>query len=253
MDRDFRNPEDVARTASEQVLQSLAKILRRGVEDKSFFMRARFEFSGGRSEPVLFIGTLNRAWRDYINGNARANDMIIGSCSTGRGETGRTLIHLTVERGRGDSDSNLFTLNRVLRDINAEAVFAGASATGSAGDKHAGRVRPELAPASAPDSVLQIQSEQRPDDQSEPGTDVVAADGALDLEAEAERLKQLFAAFKAAPTTEKLDELKRLVDAWNEAANDDPLMLISQESELVEKLGKLLDSKGAQFVAQRSG
>ena len=94
MDRDFRNPEDVARATAEQVRQSLAKILRRGVSAKSFCMRLKFEFSGGRAEPVLFIGNLNRAWRDYINANARALDMIVGTCSTGRGDTGRTQIRL---------------------------------------------------------------------------------------------------------------------------------------------------------------
>ena len=61
MDRDFRNPEDVARATAEQVRQSLAKILRRGVSAKSFCIRLKFEFSGGRAEPVLFIGNLEVA------------------------------------------------------------------------------------------------------------------------------------------------------------------------------------------------
>jgi len=247
MDRDFRNPEDVARATAEQVRQSLAKILRRGVSAKSFCMRLKFEFSGGRAEPVLFIGNLNRAWRDYINANARALDMIVGTCSTGRGDTGRTQIRLQVERGRGVSDSTLASLNRVLREINAEAVFA-------AGDDAA---RP-TSPAPSSRIVLPTPATKDADAQAlsagQPAAGAASGDDEpLDLEAEAQRLKELFAAFKAAPSLEKLEELMQLIAAWEEAAKDDQLMLISQESEFVEKLRKLLEAKGAQFVEQRSG
>ena len=100
------------------------------------------------------------------------------------------------------------------------------------------------APVAAPAEAAESAVTAPPDD---------AADEPPDLEAEARRLKKLFEAFKAEPTREKLDELMQLIADWEEAANDDPLMLISQESEFVEKLRKLLQAKGAQFVAQKSG
>ena len=71
MDRDFRTPQDVAR-ATLTVWSSPYKELRRGVDEKPFVLRLRFQYDGGRAAPMLYVGALNRSWRDYINANARA-------------------------------------------------------------------------------------------------------------------------------------------------------------------------------------
>ena len=70
MDRDFRNPQDVARATPERVEDSLRKVLRRGVSERPFVMRLRFKFDGGQSAPMLYIGNMNRAWSDYVNGRS---------------------------------------------------------------------------------------------------------------------------------------------------------------------------------------
>jgi hypothetical protein len=123
MDRDFRIPQDVARAGATQVEQSLTKVLRRGVEGRPFVMRLRFAYDGGSAAPLMFIGSMNRFWSDYINANARANDMVTGVCSTARGEVGRLALNLTPRGGRGTGDGNLLELNRALRKLNVEAFF----------------------------------------------------------------------------------------------------------------------------------
>ena len=131
MDRDFRTPQDVARATPDRVEQSLAKELRRGVDEKPFVLRLRFQYDGGRAAPMLYVGALNRSWRDYINANARATDMITGVCSSGRGSVGRQLLTLDVRGGRGANDGNLNELNRSTRRLNLEVVYCGSDGVGA--------------------------------------------------------------------------------------------------------------------------
>ena len=107
MDRDFRNPQDVANATPDRVERSLARVLRIGFETRQFVYRLQFAYAGGRTAPMLYIGTLNRTWNEYINDNARANDLAVGTCELGRGPTGRTLNKLEVTSGRGKRDAYL--------------------------------------------------------------------------------------------------------------------------------------------------
>ena len=123
MDREYRTPESAARVNAVGVHQALSKVLRRGFEERPFLLRMRFRYDSGGEAPLLFIGRLNRAWSDYINANARANDLVSGTCTLGRSKIGRTLVKLKPQRGRGTSSSTQLNVNRVLRALNAEVVF----------------------------------------------------------------------------------------------------------------------------------
>ena len=112
MERDYRNPQDVAGASQERVEDSLSREVRRGVQDRPFVLRRRFEYEGGRVGPLLWIGTISRGWTDYLNANARATDMMSGMCTSGPGVGGGAVLHLRVTRGRGASDGNLLELNR---------------------------------------------------------------------------------------------------------------------------------------------
>ena len=84
-------------------------------------LRQRFEYDGGRRGPMLFIGTINRSWRDYVDGNARANDLVTGTCSSSR-EAGRAVVHMQVSAGRGATSGNQLELNRQYTDRGLRAV-----------------------------------------------------------------------------------------------------------------------------------
>ena len=223
MDRDYRNPQDVAGASQERVEESLVREVRRGVRDRPFVLRRRFEYEGGRVAPLLWIGTISRAWTDYMNANARATDMISGTCTSGPGVGGGTVLHLTVTRGRGASDGNLLELNRVFRRVNIELVYADPDADGEESEQEAA--------AGASDA-------------SEPDA---AVDAPSDPAAEAKAIRDAFEAFKAAPTAEGLDDLNARIAAWRTGAADAD---DSQAGAFIEKLAALLAEKGEALVAK---
>ena len=236
MDRDFKTPQDTANASSDRVAQSLGRVLRIGFESRQFVFRLKFPFEGGHIAPLLYIGNLNRSWSDYINANARANDMAVGTCELARGPTGRTLIKLNVERGRGKRDSALAELNRNLRRINAEVVYADSTEAGVAD----GGADAAAADASA-SAVADL-----PD-----GADVPdGAASAFDLGAEARALRADFQTFKAEPTQEGLEALEQRVAQCQSTLETLPGLQDSKEAKFVEQLRGLLETKGAAFVAK---
>ena len=230
MDRDFKTPQDTANASSDRVEQSLSRVLRIGFESRQFVFRLKFPFEGGHIAPLLYIGSLNRSWSDYINANARANDMAVGTCELARGPTGRTLIKLNVERGRGKRDSALAELNRNLRRINAEVVYADSTEAGVADGG---------ADAAAADASASA------------GADVPdGAASAFDLGAEAGALRADFQSFKAEPTQEGLDALNQRVAQCQSNLEARPELEDSKEAKFVEQMRGLLEDKGAAFVAR---
>ncbi|MBT6276479.1 MAG: hypothetical protein HOI95_20380 [Chromatiales bacterium] len=267
MDSEFRNPQDVARATPDRVERVLATRLRRGFESRPFVMRLRFGYDGGRTAPLLYVGNLNRSWSDYINGNARALDMVTGTCTTGRGATGRTQLLLEVKSGRGASDSNLLQLNRILRNINAEALFVD-----SASELAAAVPTAEPPEEAADDSPIAAESVDvsaaiSPSDADDPAPDLAAQESAVSktspVESSGPTLKQLrkavhlirdkFDAFKAQPSALGLTELNALIEQWQASAATFDELKESQESAFVAKLSALLAAKGDAFVAKQGG
>lgn len=248
MDRDFRTPQDVARASPDRVEQSLAKELRRGVDAKPFVLRLRFQYDGGRAAPMLYVGALNRSWRDYINANARATDMITGICTSGRGSVGRQLLTLDVRGGRGATDGNLNELNRSTRRLNLEVVYVEANgvdaASGSvvASDSASAEESNDVAAAGAVTPSL-----------AESAPTPTPAPPLPDLLVEAKALKRQFEAFKVAPTADGLASMQAAVRAWRAGLERAPEMQGTEAELFVNKLGTLLETKGKQFIAQHSG
>lgn len=241
MDRDFRTPQDVARATPDRVEQSLAKELRRGVDAKPFVLRLRFQYDGGRAAPMLYVGALNRSWRDYINANARATDMITGICTSGRGSVGRQLLTLDVRGGRGATDGNLNELNRSTRRLNLEVVYVEANGV----DAARGSVVARDSDAAAAGAVTPSLAESAPTPKPAPPLP--------DLLVEAKELKRQFEAFKVAPTADGLASMQAAVRAWRDGLERAPEMQGTEAELFVNKLGTLLETKGKQFIAQHSG
>lgn len=241
MDRDFRTPQDAARATPDRVEQSLAKELRRGVDAKPFVLRLRFQYDGGRAAPMLYVGALNRSWRDYINANARATDMITGICTSGRGSVGRQLLTLDVRGGRGATDGNLNELNRSTRRLNLEVVYVEANGV----DAARGSVVASDSDAAAAGAVTPTLAESAPTPTPAPPLP--------DLLVEAKELKRQFEAFKVAPTADGLASMQAAVRAWRDGLERAPEMQGTEAELFVNKLGTLLETKGEQFIAQHSG
>ena len=168
MDRDYRNPDDVARTSQVRVEEALVREVRRGIEARPFVMRQRFHYADGRTGPLLYIGAVSRAWADYLRANARATDLGVGVCSTGPGGGAGRSIKLEVRSGRGATDGNLREMNRVMRRLGIRLAYV------PTGGSHANEASAERASETA---------QQTP--------------SRLDLAADARVLRDRFEAFKA--------------------------------------------------------
>lgn len=244
--------------------QNLQTTIRRGFDERPFLLRMRFGYEGGRTGPLLFIGSINRSWRDYINGNLRATDLVTGTCWLGRGDTGRTLIRLRPEGGRGATASTLLDLNRALRGINAEAEFL-TEGQGTAADagivvSEPRAVPPSPAessgiPAQAAGSAMPAETAPvQPAPAEEPpveGGDATAT--TADPNRLAKALREGFEAFKQSPTREALDGLKAQIEAFDAVIAAAPEHAGGKAHQFVQKLAALLDAKGAAFVASKGG
>lgn len=220
MDRDYRNPDDVARTSQVRVEEALVREVRRGIEARPFVMRQRFHYADGRTGPLLYIGAVSRAWADYLSANARATDLVVGVCSTGPGVGAGRSIKLEVRSGRGATDGNLREMNRVMRRLGIRLAYV------PTGGSHANEGSAEGASETA---------QQTP--------------SRLDLAADARVLRDRFEAFKASPSAEALAELKERVETWRAALASAPEMRHSKAALFVEKLATTLESKGAATAA----
>jgi hypothetical protein len=246
MDRDYKNPEDVAKAGQDRMMQALTRVVRRGIESRPFIYRLQFKYDDGRSAPLLFIGSLNRSWSDYINGNLRSNDLAVGTCRTAGMDAGRTRLELAVERGRGNRDAYLAELNRTLRQVNVEAVFADGEADGAATSAEPGEPSDGL-PASPTSVSVEAGGEvtdaaAAPADQAPP-----------DLAALLKDIQSGFAAFKQAPSADGLSALKQLVSDWQRHASQSPEWRESSQAQTISKLGAMLDAKGDAFVSNAGG
>jgi hypothetical protein len=250
------------RVAVERLHEALNAWLRRGVVEQPFVLRQRFEYDGGHRGPMLFIGNINRSWWDYVNGNARATDLVTGICTSVR-EVGRAVVMMQVNGGRSASAGNQLEFNRALRAKNIEVRFdteVDANITASV-------ARSELAPAaawiaphtastndSAPTdlSLSDQASDFAADARSEVAFDVPPAT-TQSLAEMAGEMKARFDVFKASPSREALDELNSTIHAWRDGAAGVDGAKTSKAGEFVTKLAALLAAKGEAFVRQRSG
>jgi hypothetical protein len=260
VDRQFPTPQDAARAGAECLHEALNLWLRRGVVEQPFVLRQRFEYDGGRRGPMLFIGNINRSWRNYINGNARATDLVTGTCTSGR-DAGRAVVTMQISAGRGATAGNQLEVNRALRAVNVEVRFDANHNAGAA----VPMARPHQAgePAGAVPPMPYVASaeagNERPaglacaaqvpvavDPQAQPVT-------AQSLAEMAREIKIRFDAFKAAPSRAALDELSTLIGAWHDGAADVDGAAPSKAGEFVTKLTAWLATKGESFVSHKSG
>lgn len=277
MDRQFPTPQDAARAGAERLLEALNAWLRRGVTDQPFVLRQRFEYDGGRHGVMLFIGSINRSWRDYINANARATDLVTGTCSNAR-ELGRAIMHMQVTGGRGATSGNQLEINRALRGANIEVRFddGAAAAVSTPVERPDAVITPaasapvaSVAATPAPGTATAGPTDPVPDAlpvDASAGTDADGAAGdrvgdvagapaptAQSLGEMARQMKAGFENFRAAPTRAGLDELKAAINAWRADAAQVPGAQESKAGEFVSKLAALLDAKGEAFVSSKGG
>ena len=262
VDRQFPTPQDVARAGTERLHEALNAWLRRGVVDQPFVLRQRFEYDGGRRGPMLFIGNINRSWRDYINGNARATDLVTGTCTSGR-EAGRAVVMMHIDAGRGATAGNQLEVNRALRAVNLEVRFGSADNAGTA----APVIRPDAATAPTPAGVVGEMPEAAPAEHGDatPVSTASAVDEPVAVGSEAppvtvqslaemaREMKTRFDAFRTAPSREALDELNTLIQVWRDGATGAQGAEASKAGEFVTKLEALLAAKGEAFVSQNNG
>ncbi len=230
MHRDFKTPQDVYNASPDRIERCLARVLRQGFESRPFLYRLKFRYQGGQSAPLLYIGTLGRAWHDYINENARANDLATGTCELQRGDTGRIRIRLDVKSGRGKRDANLALLNRSLRFLNAEIAFADTAKP--AGDR-----------TRAPSVNISAGSTKTIPDTQPPAPP--------DLNKEFKVIRDSFESFKSKPTPSALDELNSRIQRVQSDLESRPELMDSKGAKMVAQLKTLLAEKGAAFVAKQ--
>lgn len=262
MDRQFPTPRDAARAGAERLYEALNAWLRRGVVEQPFVLRQRFDYEGGRRGPMLLIGNINRSWRDYVNGNARATDLVTGICTSGR-EVGRAVVTMQVNGGRGATAGNQLEINRALRAANIEVRFDSDADANTA----APVVRPVLAPAAAsvtpqtaptndlptPEPPPSGQSNDFIADASPKAASDVPLATTQSLVEMAREMKVRFDAFKASPSRDALDELNSMIQAWRAGAASVDGAESSKADQFVTKLAALLAAKGEAFSSQRSG
>lgn len=217
MDRQFSTPRALAGSSPEEIQRALRRVLS-GLQDATEFLyEAEFAFANGRKAPVLMVGALRGAWRDYIRRNAAAAGFCAGACHPRRGDDGRLVLELVPVRGRARGGSHSRTINLSLIRGLGEVRFVDAATDASA--------------AAPPPASAAAQSAPPPGDAAPDADALLAA----------------FAAFKAAPTASRLDALLAGIAAWRAAGGG------GEKAAQIEKIAALLADKGRAYVAAKSG
>lgn len=215
MDKQYGSPREVANATFDDLLKALRRVLRNLDGSAEFLYQAEFEYANGRKAPLLMIGGLRGAWRDYMRRNAASTRFASGTCQVLH-EDGRALLELRRERGRGGGAAHTRIINNeVLRKLGASARFIETTVAPAA---------PSAAPRDA-----------------KAGTSPVADAGTILAD---------FNTFKAAPTMERLEALVAAVEAWKAAAPGAPP---DPRAPQIEKLATLLAEKGRAYVQAKRG
>ena len=232
VDKTYSTPSDVAKASQEDVARLLGRVLRTVSGTTQFIYEADFGFANGRKGPLLMVGALRGAWREYIRRNAASPRFAAGECEVKKDDSGKLVIELRANRGKGTNASHVRALNAgPLRRLGAEARFVTtATVTGSADKADADVAGETPAPVAAPE----------------------ADQGEADLGTLGQSILKQFAGFKTAPTMEVLTELTGKISRFNElrasGAEPDP-----KAAQQIGQIAKLLETKGRAYVAQKGG
>lgn len=230
MDRTFGSPRDVANASPDDVARALNRVLRTLERPARFIYEADYEFQNKRRAPLLMIGELRGPWREYVRRNASSPRFSAGTCTVRRDEAGRMVLELAPERGRASSAAHARAINAgPMRRIGGEVRFVAPGASPAA-DEDTASAEPDAARA---------------------GTSPAAAPTAP-APAAADILTR-FAAFKAGPTAEALEQLMADIETWRAHRAMDPGASPDPAAAQIEKLGALLAQKGRAYLAAKSG
>ncbi|MDX1512109.1 MAG: hypothetical protein R3174_00055 [Gammaproteobacteria bacterium] len=238
MDKSYSTPGDVAKASQEDVARLLGRVLRTVSGTTQFIYEADFGFANGRKGPLLMVGALRGAWREYIRRNAASPRFAAGECEVKKDDSGKLIIELRASRGKGTNASHARALNAgPLRRLGAQARFV-TEATAS-----------EPVPAAEPADVPEADAAgETPAPVAAPEAD----QGEADIGALGQSILKQFAGFKTAPTMEVLTELTGKISRFNElrasGAEPDP-----KAAQQIGQIANLLDTKGRAYVAQKGG
>jgi hypothetical protein len=227
MDRTFGAPRDVSNATPDDVARALDRVLRTLARPARFIYAAEYEFQNKRRGPLLMIGELRGPWREYVRRNASSPRFAAGTCTVRRDEDGRIVLELAAERGRATGSAHERAINAGPMRRIGQARFVEAAATPAA--------EPEETAGTAPQAAAAARAPQ-----------AAPAPAAADILAR-------FAAFKAGPTAEGLEQLLADIDAWRAARTADPGAAPEPAAAQIEKLGALLAQKGRAYLAAKSG
>jgi hypothetical protein len=222
MDRTFGSPRDVSNATPDDVARTLDRVLRTLARPARFIYAAEYEFQNKRRGPLLMIGELRGPWREYVRRNASSPRFAAGTCTVSRDEDGRILLELAAERGRATGSAHERAINTgPMRRIGGQARFvASAAAPGADPEATAGSAAAGAPAAPAPAAAA---------------------------------ILARFAAFKAGPTAEGLEQLLSDIDAWRAERAAAPDAAPEPAAAQIEKLGALLAQKGPAYLAAKSG
>lgn len=232
MDRTFGSPRDVSNATPDDVTRALDRVLRTLARPARFIYAAEYEFQNKRRGPLLMIGELRGPWREYVRRNASSPRFAAGTCTVRRDEGGRMVVELVAERGRATGSAHERAINAGPMRRIGQARFVEAPVTPAAEiENTAGTAGATLA---APDAPA---PEAAPAAPSPAAADILAR----------------FAAFKAGPTAEGLEQLLADIDAWRAERAADRSAAPEPAAAQIEKLGALLAQKGRAYLAAKSG
>lgn len=225
MDRTYNSPRDVSSASQEDVARSLGRVIRGLSSRVNFIYHSDYAYAGGRRGPLLMIGALRGQWREHVRRNASATGYASGECELVEEDGGRVLL-LAKDRGRGIGVAAISTLNsRLMRGTGATARFVDSPGVAAP--------RSTAAPAPA------VGGDAR----------TATATAESDPVALLKTLLAGFAAFKAAPTLDKLDALAARVQAWQ--ALDGSVTDGVKGGGQVVAIDRLLREKGRAYVASK--
>lgn len=242
MDRSYSTPGDVSNASSEDVARALNRVLRRIEGTTQFIYQAEFEYANGRKEPLIMVGALRGAWREYIRRHASSSGFAAGACEVHRDDSGKLILELKAHRGKGTNRSHERSLNSgPLRRAGAEARFVPASTASS------GTVPSSNATEMTADALSEA-------DQGDGGVDsrLEVNQDEQDIGALGKSILERFSAFKKDPTMEQLTELMSRIDQFRElrASGAETEANVLQQ---IEQIARLLENKGRAFVEQKGG
>ncbi len=233
MDKIYSSPGDVGNASAEDVARALNRVLRRIEGKTQFIYQAGFGFANGRKGPLLMVGALRGAWREYIRRHASSPEFAAGECEVRKDDSGKLILEHRATRGKGTNPSHERTLNSgPLRRMGAEARFVTASAAGA-----------PAAPIVAETSAIEG---------ADKSTDAIPEEDHrnADIDALGKSILVRFGEFKSGPTMDILSDLTSQILQFN-ALRDSGVATETQITQQIEKIAKLVETKGRAYVDQK--